>query len=170
MELFDGPASVFELQSVLIPLQHPGTALGVPRCTATSSPRRRSLRQRVGAGSRRRSEAEGQAVLDMLHEPRFSDQPPQRRCMPSGSTRGVICTRFAPSIGCWRSAPDPASAADAATQDPSPGAAPDGRCWCWACTTASWWPGGRAEEHVRLANRALERLMRAGSQAGAHHG
>lgn len=30
--------------------------------------------------------------------------------------------------------------------------------------------GGQAEEHVGLANRALERLIREGPQAGAHHG
>lgn len=65
-------------------------------------------------------------------------------------------------------------AADAATQDPSPGVAltadaPNVGLDLYSRFVVAW-RGGQAGEHARLANRALERLMRAVPQAGAHHG
>jgi len=55
-----------------------------------------------------------------------------------------------------------------------PGVAPDGRCAQRGAGPVQplrrGLEGGQAAEHVRLANRALERLMRAVPQAGAHHG
>jgi putative transposase len=62
----------------LIPLQRACTALGMAR--ATLYRQRKPRGQLAGDGlrhsPRRLSEAERQAVLDVLHEPRFADQPP----------------------------------------------------------------------------------------------
>jgi putative transposase len=62
----------------LIPLQRACAALDMPRATLY-----RHIKPKTGAhptrrrcSTRRLSESERQAVLDVLHEPRFADQPP----------------------------------------------------------------------------------------------
>jgi putative transposase len=62
-----------------IPVQHACAALDMPRATLYRQLKPKAVKPSASSArhSRRRlSEAERQAVLDMLHEPRFADQPP----------------------------------------------------------------------------------------------
>jgi putative transposase len=62
----------------LIPVQRACAALAMPRATLYRhiKPKATKPRSSPRCSARRLSEAERQAVLDVLHEPRFADQPP----------------------------------------------------------------------------------------------
>jgi putative transposase len=61
----------------MIPLRHACSALGMPRATLYRHAKPKNVRKTIRRCSvRRLSEPERQAVLDVLHEPRFADQPP----------------------------------------------------------------------------------------------
>ena len=62
----------------LIPLQQACAALGMPRATLYRHLKPKAQKQHAPrcCNARRLSEAERHAVLDVLHEPRFADQPP----------------------------------------------------------------------------------------------
>ena len=62
----------------LIPVQQACAALGMPRATLYRYIKRKAQTQHTArrCNVRRLSEAERQAVLEVLHEPRFADQPP----------------------------------------------------------------------------------------------
>ena len=59
----------------LIPLQHACAALAMPRATLYRhlKPKTQARATTRGCNGRRLSEAERQAVLDVLHEPRFAE-------------------------------------------------------------------------------------------------
>jgi putative transposase len=61
-----------------IPLQRACAALDMPRATLyrQRKPKPAKSVSRRGCSTRRLTDAERQAVLEVLHEPRFSDQPP----------------------------------------------------------------------------------------------
>ena len=65
-------------RDALIPLQRACAALGMPRATLyrQGKPKANAPTGALRRSPRRLSDAERQAVLDVLHEPRFADQPP----------------------------------------------------------------------------------------------
>jgi len=62
-----------------IPVQHACAALGMPRASWYRRLKPRAAKPSAASArhtGRRLSDAERQAVLEVLHEPRFADQPP----------------------------------------------------------------------------------------------
>jgi putative transposase len=71
-------SALIQSRDPLIPAQHACAALGLPRATLYrhARPKADKLALTRRCSPRRLSEPERQAVPDVLHEPRFADQPP----------------------------------------------------------------------------------------------
>ena len=71
-------SALIQSRDLLIPVQQACAALGMARATLYRhiKPKATKPATRRGCNGRRLSDAERQIVMQVLHQPRFADQPP----------------------------------------------------------------------------------------------